>query len=263
MIAASPMMLAALLNPALFWGGAAAVSVPILIHLLARRRFRRIRWAAMAFLVDAEKRNRRRVRIEELILLALRCLAVFLIGLFIARPFMKATGIAAVLGGSERTERIFLLDDSFSMGYVSEGRGNGPGQGGRDESWRLPLPRRHRHAAALSSELAGHLCWGALLDDKQINGCSRGSGDQAVAALGVRVPGRRGVSEASTGTMGATHPRVLVTFQQRILDWVSGGSAGAGAKKHFPASGLEAWAARRSRLGIVDVRRRRSRRTWR
>ena len=104
-------------TPALFYAGAAAVAAPILIHLFARRRFQRIRWAAMDFLLDAERRNRRRVRLEEWILLALRCLAVLFIALLVGRPFVSPTGIAAAWGGSSRTERVILLDDSFSMGY--------------------------------------------------------------------------------------------------------------------------------------------------
>ncbi|NOX60306.1 MAG: hypothetical protein GXP29_15805, partial [Planctomycetes bacterium] len=118
---ASGQILGAMVSPALFWGGAAAMGAPILIHLLARRRFRRIRWAAMSFLIDAEKQNRRRVRVEELILLALRCLAVLLIGLVVSRPFVRPSGVAAILGGTDKTDRIFLLDDSFSMGYEAQG----------------------------------------------------------------------------------------------------------------------------------------------
>lgn len=114
-----PPILAALLNPALLYGGAAAVSVPILIHLLARRRFKRIRWAAMEFLLQAQRRNRRRLRMEEWILLALRCAAVMALGAMFARPFVEPSGLAAALRRSQRTERIFLIDDSFSMGYQS------------------------------------------------------------------------------------------------------------------------------------------------
>ena len=114
-------MLAAFVTPALAWAGAGAVAAPILIHLLARRRFKRIRWAAMDFLIDAERRNRRRIRMEEWILLALRCLAVALLGLMVARPFMTPSGLASAWGGARRTERIFVLDDSFSMGYQSPG----------------------------------------------------------------------------------------------------------------------------------------------
>lgn len=117
----APPILAAMLTPALFYGGAAAVGAPILIHLLARRRFRKIRWAAMDFLLQAERRNRRRVRMEEFILLALRCLAIFLLGVALARPFFSPSGVAAAIGGSNRTERVFILDDSFSMGHDDGG----------------------------------------------------------------------------------------------------------------------------------------------
>lgn len=101
--------------------GALAVASPILIHILSRRRFRKIPWAAMEFLLVAQKRNRRRVRLEQLILLALRCLAVFLIAMMIARPFVRPNTALALLGSGARTERLIVLDDSFSMLYRSPG----------------------------------------------------------------------------------------------------------------------------------------------
>lgn len=119
MITFYPILAAAFISPVLFYSGAAAVAAPILIHLLARRRFRRIRWAAMDFLIDAERRNRRRIRMEEWILLFLRCLAVLLIALMVARPFITPSGAAALLGGARRTERLIILDDSMSMAYES------------------------------------------------------------------------------------------------------------------------------------------------
>ena len=112
-------MLAQFVTPMLFFAGAAAVASPIIIHLLARRRFKRIRWAAIDFLLQAERRNKRRLRMEEWILLVLRCLAVFCIGLFIARPFLAPGATLAGLTGSRRVERLLLIDDSFSMGYQS------------------------------------------------------------------------------------------------------------------------------------------------
>ncbi|MEE8169458.1 MAG: BatA domain-containing protein, partial [Phycisphaerae bacterium] len=105
-----------LLHPAMAFG-AAAVASPILIHLLSRRRFRRVLWPAMDFLLEAHRQNRRRARIEQLILLALRCLAVLLLVLVLARPFVRPGLVAALLGAAVRTERIVLLDDSFSMAY--------------------------------------------------------------------------------------------------------------------------------------------------
>lgn len=101
--------------------GTLAVASPILIHILSRRRFRKVPWAAMEFLLVAQKRNRRRVRLEQLILLALRCLAVFLIAMMIARPFVRPNTALALLGSGARTERLIVLDDSFSMLYRSPG----------------------------------------------------------------------------------------------------------------------------------------------
>lgn len=114
-------MLAVFVSSAAVYAGAAGVSIPILIHLLSKRRFHRVRWAAMDFLLEAERQNRRRVRIEQLILLALRCLAMLLIGVLLARWYVPPRGLAAMIGGTARTQRVVVLDDSFSMGYRAEG----------------------------------------------------------------------------------------------------------------------------------------------
>ncbi|MCA9256050.1 MAG: BatA domain-containing protein, partial [Phycisphaerales bacterium] len=98
--------------------GAGAVASPILIHILSRRRYQRVRWAAMDFLLDAHRRNRRRVRLEQLILLALRCLIVLLLAFAFARPFFSSGLLASLVGGAQ-TEHIIILDDSFSMSAVS------------------------------------------------------------------------------------------------------------------------------------------------
>src|SRR5262249_45026113 len=56
--------------------GGLLISVPIIIHLINRMRFKIIRWAAMEFLLKSQKRNQRRMIIEQLILLLLRILLV-------------------------------------------------------------------------------------------------------------------------------------------------------------------------------------------
>ncbi len=103
-----------LFNPAMFWVGLAAILSPILIHLLNKRRFKIVDWAAMDFLLDADKKNRRRVRLENFILLLLRCLAMLLLGLMLARPFLPSQ-LAGVLGQSREFQRVILLDDSLSQ----------------------------------------------------------------------------------------------------------------------------------------------------
>ena len=56
------------INPALALG-ALLFAVPLIIHLLNRQRFRKRKWAAMEYLLRAFKKQRRRLRMENLILL--------------------------------------------------------------------------------------------------------------------------------------------------------------------------------------------------
>ncbi|MBM4031776.1 MAG: hypothetical protein FJ291_08335 [Planctomycetes bacterium] len=101
-------------NGALLWG-TLLIASPIIIHLLSRRKFRILDWAAMEFLLEAERRNRRRIQLEHLILLLLRCLAIILLAFLAARLFLTRSGLAGRMIETARTERIVLLDDSPSM----------------------------------------------------------------------------------------------------------------------------------------------------
>jgi len=98
------------LHPWYMIAGGALVSSPILIHLINRMRFKRIRWAAMEFLLKSQKRNRRRLIIEQLILLLLRILLVLLIA------FLMARFIGGALGNTgQGTMHVVVLDDTLSM----------------------------------------------------------------------------------------------------------------------------------------------------
>lgn len=99
----------------LFWLAPLA-ALPILIHLLNRRRYRQVNWAAMEFLRRAFERTRRRVRLENLILLILRVAALSLLCLALARPFVGEKSPLAALAQSKRNV-VMLLDTSYSMGY--------------------------------------------------------------------------------------------------------------------------------------------------
>jgi len=109
------------IHPVIFWSGLAAVSLPILIHLLNRRRFRIRDWAAMQFLMDSLHRNRRRLRIKELILLAVRCGLILLLAAGVAR-FTGCGPLQQLLpgGGGPRTT-VFVLDESCSMAQQFRG----------------------------------------------------------------------------------------------------------------------------------------------
>src|SRR6476646_8280717 len=94
-------------NPGYLAAGGALVSSPIIIHLINRMRFRRIRWAAMEFLLKSQKRNRRRLIIEQLILLALRILLVLLVAFLVARWVYGSDK------GGQSTLHVILMDDTL------------------------------------------------------------------------------------------------------------------------------------------------------
>ncbi len=105
-------------NGVLLWGLAAA-SVPILLHLLNRRRHREVPWAAMRFLMAAMRKNRRRIRVEQWLLLAIRTMIILLVVSAMAKPFLESMGV--VFQG-QRVHRIFVIDASMSMAYNSTGK---------------------------------------------------------------------------------------------------------------------------------------------
>jgi len=70
--------------------GLVAVGIPILIHLLNRQRATIVDWGAMRFLLASLTMRRRRIMLEEIILMALRCLVIALLVLAMARPFLPS-----------------------------------------------------------------------------------------------------------------------------------------------------------------------------
>lgn len=102
----------AFLNPFLLFG-IGAISVPIIIHLLTNRQIKRVVWAAMRFLENAVEKNQRRLNIEDLILLALRCLLLIFLALALARPAFRKGGFAGIGKGQEMT--VIAIDNSYSM----------------------------------------------------------------------------------------------------------------------------------------------------
>jgi Aerotolerance regulator N-terminal/CARDB len=93
--------------------GAALASVPIIVHLINRLRYRRVRFAAMEFLLKSQQRNRRRLMIEQLLLLLLRIAIVAGILLLISRLVLDPSALWAFRGG--KSHHVVLLDDSGSM----------------------------------------------------------------------------------------------------------------------------------------------------
>ncbi len=89
--------------------------VPAMLHLLHRRRFKTVHWAAMDFLLDAVKRQRRWLEFRDLLLMLLRTAVVILFILALARPFFVSGPGSAAPDGP--VHAVLVIDNSLSMGY--------------------------------------------------------------------------------------------------------------------------------------------------
>ncbi len=70
--------------------GLAGIAIPVIIHLFNRRNAREVKWGAMRFLMDSLMSRRRSLLMEEMLLLAARCLLAGCAVLAMARPFVPA-----------------------------------------------------------------------------------------------------------------------------------------------------------------------------
>lgn len=104
--------------------GATAVGIPVLIHLLRRFRRKVVDWPTMRFLLEAKKTREKKLRLEQWLLLLLRCLMVFFLASACAsampwaepwwrKVFPSMEGIHVL--GARRTHAIIVLDASLSM----------------------------------------------------------------------------------------------------------------------------------------------------
>src|SRR5438132_7275349 len=94
----------------------AAVILPILAHLLFRRRFRPVDLGTLRFLKVAVRRDTRRRRLKRWLLLALRLVCVVALVLLFARPFR-----AEFSGGGDAGLTVLLIDRSASMARQRDG----------------------------------------------------------------------------------------------------------------------------------------------
>jgi len=97
--------------------GIAVVAIPILVHLRQRERKEPIRFPSLMFLTRIPHRTVERRKITHPLLLLLRALAVAVLVLAFARPFLDRDDARPLVGRIKRAV-IVLLDRSMSMGYA-------------------------------------------------------------------------------------------------------------------------------------------------
>lgn len=124
---AAPPLLALFSPAAALIAAAAAVGLPVLIHLLFRKRYQVVPWAAIRFLLVAERKHRR--RIDQWLLLALRmlCLLLPLVAMAAATKWAEdwwqaiRPGVPETVSTASRTHHVLVLDGSLSMTAITRG----------------------------------------------------------------------------------------------------------------------------------------------
>jgi hypothetical protein len=94
--------------------------VPPVIHLFHRRKFDVVDWAAMQFL-EVSQRTRRKIFLEELLLMALRMVVLAVLVLALAAP-KSNWGIWRGLAPRPSRDVVIVVDGSLSMGYTEDGQ---------------------------------------------------------------------------------------------------------------------------------------------
>ncbi len=100
--------------------GLPLAALPVIIHLIHLYRRRRVKWAAMIFLHAAQRMNKGLSRLRQVLILALRVLALLTLIFMVARPL--AGGWLGLTGGAPDTVLI-LLDRSASMSQMNTATG--------------------------------------------------------------------------------------------------------------------------------------------
>jgi len=107
------------LNP-FYLIGLAAASLPVLFHLFARKRSRRVEFSSLRFLQKLEKTSMRAVKIRQILLLIVRTLLIIALVMAFARPALKGY-LGGFFGSSHaNTSMVFLIDNSASMSRSDE-----------------------------------------------------------------------------------------------------------------------------------------------
>src|SRR5260221_919033 len=102
-------------HPSYLWG-LFAVALPILVRLFNQRRPRPLAFGAIEFVLRSQRQKARRLRLRQILLLALRCLLIAAVALALSRPSLRPKGVlAAQTSGPQATA--LGLDASLSMRY--------------------------------------------------------------------------------------------------------------------------------------------------
>jgi translation elongation factor EF-1beta len=80
------------INPFMLWG-ILAVVIPIIFHFWHQKRGQLLNWAATSWLVEKKLQPSKGIRLENILLLLLRCLLLIVLSFFLSKPLIKQLNI--------------------------------------------------------------------------------------------------------------------------------------------------------------------------
>lgn len=102
----------------IFLAGLVTAAIPVIIHLLNRRRIRKIKFSSFEFLAELTRRRMRQINLRRILILVLRTLAVALVVMAFARPTLQSASF--LIPGKAPKNVVICLDASYSMGVDQE-----------------------------------------------------------------------------------------------------------------------------------------------
>jgi hypothetical protein len=112
-------MMLSLLHPLLAGVALAAISLPIIIHLLLRQRPKTVIFPALLLLRPKQVQTIRRLKLRHWLLLLIRCALLALFGLALARPTLRSSLLS--IDQEAPIAAAFIIDDSPSMSLSQRG----------------------------------------------------------------------------------------------------------------------------------------------
>jgi hypothetical protein len=106
-------------TPAFLWATLAAL-IPVLLHLIARRRAQVHDFAAIEFILGSNKRIARRLKVRQWLLMAARMLLIGGLAFAFAKPY-RITSEQGLPATTAPTSVVLVIDSSFSMGIAHDG----------------------------------------------------------------------------------------------------------------------------------------------
>ena len=103
-------------------GGLLLAGLPVLLHLVMRQKPRHLQFPAFRFLRQRHLSNRRKLRLQHLLLLLLRMAVIAALCLALARPRVAAERLGALFGNERPVAAVLIFDTSASMEYHAAGR---------------------------------------------------------------------------------------------------------------------------------------------